>query len=150
MELLAIVLLLIILFTLFSFKSSVNERLTSLQEDLKELRKIAQKNVTSQAAADISEKHPGEEPTAKKDTWQSGFKVMKNVSPSNSPAIPQPEKPAPQKPKEPEVRVISAGSTSSKAKAPSFFERHPEQIAQIADHSLGRFRVFVDQLGNGS
>jgi uncharacterized membrane protein len=81
MELLAVILLLVIFFTLVSFKSSVANKFQNLEDELSDLRKLVAKNRKESNAASSLESTSAikETITPKKDYWESNFKVQEEL-----------------------------------------------------------------------
>ncbi|MBC7826129.1 MAG: DUF2339 domain-containing protein [Chitinophagaceae bacterium] len=164
MELLAVVLLLIIFFVLLSFKSSVNENLKKLENELNDLRKSIKEIKSSPSTETYSKKE-----SATQDYWESGFKVVEQPFPAK-PSLQEeanqfikqnegaelPAKKMQEETKQNLTKTIEVKETITpprtpieKIREPSFFERHPDLEKFIGENLISKVGIAILVLAIG-
>ena len=167
MEILAVLLFIILLIVILSFKKSVNANLEKLNHEIWVLKDELLKNARQKNVTDVipeikkvpAEVKPSPEPPKEKPYWETGFKPVEEIAKHE----PLKVEPAPQRiaaahsPKEIRVEIketITAPSSKiiqppPPPPAPGFFERHPDLEKFIGENLINKIGIAILVLAIG-
>ncbi len=167
---LAILLLIIILFILLSFKGSTSRKLEHLEQEIMLLRKQVSQppapTVTTVSTVEKKPELPIIKPEEKREEWTSGFKVVTDstVTFKKEGRLPNEEpvrKPEPaiayskaEQPPLKEAQVVSSSTATNrlvplKPPKPSFFERNPDLEKFIGENLVSKIGIAILVLAIG-
>lgn len=160
MEVVIILLLIVVLFSINSIKKSINEKIEKLEKEVIQLRTSLKS--TAQGISPLTEKSPEAKPVIEtaKDYWKSGFGVEK-AEEQKLPAEAEPERAALKKDENLTRPVPIAAITkipepatpkppvAFKPPKPGFFERNPDLEKFIGENLVSKIGIAILVLAIG-